>query len=112
MIQGNWGEGVKEVDTSNEMVEENNYVDVDLKSEPVNEKNVEILVGMNDNKNVTVAASTTSPAKKIEAKSANVKKVWTKLRNGLYGWRRVTTARRRCPPSCTPPRSREGRTGP
>ena len=39
-----------------------------------------------------------------------MKKVWTKLRKGLYGLRRATTARR-CPPSPPPEGSRPGKKG-
>ena len=121
VIQGDWGEGVKgkKVETSEGLVDKNDGVD--SKSENVNEKNVEILTCMNS-KNVTETASTSNTPKSpdklvkveqnVETKPVYVKKVWTKLRNGLYGWRRVTTARRRCPPSSTPPRSRQGKKEP
>ena len=55
---------------------------------------------------------TQTSKRNIDVKSDSVKKVWTKLRNGLYGWRRVSTARRRCTPSQTPPLVRPGRKGP
>jgi hypothetical protein len=73
----------------------------------------------NETQNVAEAVMTHSPVndtqtskRNIDVKSDSVKKVWTKLKNGLYGWRRVSTARRRCTPSQTPPLSRPGRKGP
>ena len=37
------------------------------------------------------------------------KKVWTKLNNGLFGWRKMPTAKRRCKQSAASPRSRRCR---
>ena len=40
------------------------------------------------------------------SKTLGAKKVWTKLNNGLFGWRKMPTAKRRCKQSAAPPRSR------
>ena len=106
VLQGDWGESV-----TVEKVEQIIGVTIEVS----NKNDVEMVAGMSEN--VAEAVSTHSTVNDDQTlkrnstmKSDNVKKVWTKLRNGLYGWRKVTPARRRCPPQ-TPPVSRPGMKG-
>ena len=112
VLRGDWGESV-----TVEKVEQSSGVTiaVDNTCEVSNKNDVEVVAGMSEN--VAEAVSTHSTVNDDQTlkrnstmKSDNVKKVWTKLRNGLYGWRKVTPARRRCPPQ-TPPVSRPGMKG-
>ena len=99
VIKGDWGDKVDETkdETNTSTVEKVEKVDEDDSLEHANV--VTVCVENDEVEKLSDKAEVSKPI--------GTKKVWTKLNNGLFGWRKMPTVKRRCKQSTASPGGRQ-----